>query len=166
MPIVHIADLKIKAKGNINMKVILLEDIKGKGKKDQILEVSDGYARNYLFKKKLAIEADAKALNELAGKEAARQHKYDADRTAALELAKQLETVILVMHHEAGKDNKLYGAVTTKEIAQQLKHEYSIEVDKKKLFMEAPIKTFGTYKIMAKLFTGVTAAVTIQVVEK
>jgi large subunit ribosomal protein L9 len=71
-----------------------------------------------------------------------------------------------VLHHEAGKDNKLYGAVTTKEIAQQLKHEYDIEVDKKKLFMEAPIKTFGTYKIIAKLFTGVTATVTIQVVEK
>lgn len=148
------------------MKVILLEDIKGKGKKDQVLEVSDGYARNYLLAKKLAIEADTKALNELKSREASRQHKYEVEKQAAEELATQLETITLVLPHEAGKDNKLYGAITTKEIAQQLKHEYSIEVDKKKLFMEAPIKTFGTYKIIAKLFTGVTAAVTIQVVEK
>ena len=147
------------------MKVILLEDIKGKGKKDQVLEVSDGYARNYLFKKKLAIEADAKALNELRGREAARQHKYDVEKATAEETAKQLEAVTLVLHHEAGKDNKLYGAITTKEIVQQLKQEYGIEVDKKKLSMDMPIKTFGTYKIKAKLFSDVSATVTVQVVE-
>ena len=147
------------------MKVILLEDIKGKGKKDQVLEVSDGYARNYLFAKKLAIEADAKALNELKNREAARQHKYEVEKAAALELAKQLDSIILVLHHEAGKDNKLYGAVTTKEIAQQLKQKYGIEIDKKKLSMDTPIKTFGTYKIKAKLFTGISATVTVQVVE-
>ena len=147
------------------MKVILLEDIKGKGKKDQILEVSDGYARNYLFKKKLAIEADAAALNELAGKVAARQHKYDVDKAAAEEIACQLETITLVLHQAAGKDNKMYGAITTKEIAQQLKQEYGIEVDKKKLSLETPIKAFGTYKIKAKLFTDVVAIVTVQVVE-
>ena len=147
------------------MKVILLEDVKGKGKKDQVLEVSDGYARNFLFKKKLAIEADAKALNERAGREAARQHKYNVEKAAALEIAKQLEAVTLLLHHEAGKDNKLYGAITAKEIAQQLKQEYGIEVDKKKLSMETPIKTFGTYKIKAKLFTDVSTIVTVQVVE-
>ena len=146
------------------MKVILLEDIKGKGKKDQVLEVSDGYARNYLFKNKLAIEADAKALNELAGKEAARQHKHDVEKAAALEVAKQLEALTLVLHHEAGKDNKLYGAITTKEIVQQLKQDCGIEVDKKKLSLDAPIKTFGTYKIKAKLFTDVAATITVQIV--
>lgn len=146
------------------MKVILLEDIKGKGKKDQVLEVSDGYARNFLFKKKLATEADTRAMNELAGREAARQHKYDVEKAAALETAKQLEAITLVLHHEAGKDNKLYGAITTKEIAQQLKQEYNIEVDKKKLYMETPIKTFGTYKIKAKLFTDVSTVITVQVV--
>lgn len=148
------------------MKVILLTDIKGKGKKDQVIEVADGYARNYLITKGLAIEANTKALNELAGKEASRQHKYDTEKAAALEVAKQLEAVTLVLHHEAGKDGKLYGTITTKEIAQQLKQEYDIEVDKKKLSLDAPIKTFGTYKIKAKLFADVFAIITVQVVEK
>ena len=151
--------------GDINMKVILLEDIKGKGKKDQVLEVSDGYARNYLFAKKLAIEADTKALNELKNREASRQHKYEVEKKAAEEIAKQLEAITLVLHHEAGKDNKLYGAITTKEIVQQLKQNYGIEIDKKKLSLDTPIKTFGTYKIKAKLFTGVGATLTVQVVE-
>ena len=148
------------------MKVILLEDVKGKGKKDQVLDVSDGYARNYLFVKKLAVEADTKALNELKNREAARQYKYDVEKKAAEEIAKQLEAITLVLHHEAGKDNKLYGAITTKEIVQQLKQEYGIEVDKKKLSLDTPIKAFGTYKIKAKLFTGVLATITVQVVEK
>lgn len=147
------------------MKVILLEDIKGKGKKDQVLEVADGYARNYLFKNKLAIEADATAMNELAGREASRQHKYEVEKAAAVETAKKLEAITLVLHHEAGKDNKLYGAITAKEIVQQLKQEYGIEVDKKKLSMDTPIKAFGTYKIKTKLFTGVAATITVQVVE-
>lgn len=147
------------------MKVILLEDVKGKGKKDQVLDVSDGYARNYLFAKKLAIEADAKALNELKNREAARQHKYEVEKAAALELAKQLDSITLVLYHEAGKDNKLYGAITTKEIVQQLKQAYDIELDKKKLSLDTPIKAFGTYKIRVKLFTGVAATVTVQVVE-
>ena len=146
------------------MKVILLSDVKGKGKKDQVVDVSDGYARNYLFTKKLAVEADAKALNELQGREASKQHKHDVEMAAALETAKKLEDIKLVVHHKAGVDNKLYGTVTAKEITQQLKQEYGIEVDKKKLSMET-IKTFGTYKIKAKLFTGVTATITVQVVE-
>lgn len=147
------------------MKVILLVDIKGKGKKDQIIEVSDGYARNYLFAKKLAIEADAKAINELKNREASRQYKYDVEKAAAIETAKRLEKVILVLHRKAGIDNKLYGSITTKEIVQQLKQEYNIEVDKKKLSMEGPIKTFGTYKIKAKLFNDVSATITVQVVK-
>ena len=152
--------------GDINMKVILLEDVKGKGKKDQVLEVSDGYARNYLFTKKLAIEADAKALNELTNRIASRQHKYEVEKQAAEEIAKQLDSITLVLHHEAGKDNKLYGAITTKEIVQQLKQDYGLEVDKKKLSLDTPIKAFGTYKIKAKLFIDVSATVTVQVVEK
>ena len=147
------------------MKVILLADVKGKGKKDQVLEVPDGYARNYLITKKLAIEADAKALNELKGREASKQHKHEIEKAAALETAKQLESVTLVLQCKAGQDNKLYGAVTSKEIVQQLKQKYNIDVDKKKLSMDTPIKTFGTYKIKAKLFTDVSATVTVQVIE-
>lgn len=148
------------------MKVILLTDVKGKGKKDQVVEVSDGYARNYLFAKKLAVAADTRALNELRSREASRQHKYDVEKAAAIETAKQLESVTLVLRRKAGIDNKLYGAITAKEIVQQLKKEYGIEVDKKKLSTEGAIKTFGTYKIKAKLFSDVTTTITVQVTEE
>lgn len=148
------------------MKVILLADVKGKGKRDQVIEVPDGYARNYLFAKKLAVAADNKALNELKGREASKQHKHDVEKAAAQETAKRLETTTLVIKRKAGVDNKLYGAVTTKEITQQLKLEHNIDVDKKKLSMESPIKTFGTYKIKAKLFSDVSAVITVQVVEE
>ena len=148
------------------MKVILIEDVKGKGKKDQVLEVSDGYARNYLFKNKLAIAADAKAMNELKMKQDAKQHKHDLEKTAAVETAKKLESLTIIIPQEAGKENKLYGAVTAKDIVEKIKNEYNIEVDKKKLILDTPIKTFGTYKIKAKLFTDVAATVTVQVVEK
>lgn len=147
------------------MKVILLADVKGKGKKDQVIEVPDGYARNYLFAKKLAVAADNKALNELRGREASKQHKYDVEKAAAEETAKQLETITLVLKRKAGVDNKLYGVVTTKEITQQLKQDYNLDVDKKKLSMESPIKAFGTYKIKTKLFSDVSAIITVQVVE-
>ena len=148
------------------MKVILIEDVKGKGKKDQVFEVSDGYARNYLFKNKLAIAADAKAMNELKMKQDAKQHKHDLEKAAAVETAKKLESVTVVIPQEAGKDNKLYGSVTTKDIVEKLKNDYNIEVDKKKLILDASIKTFGTYKIKAKLFTDVTATITVQVVNR
>lgn len=148
------------------MKVILIEDVKGKGKKDQVLEVSDGYARNYLFKNKLAIEADAKAMNELNMKQDAKQHKHDLEKASAVETAKKLESVTVIIPQEAGKDNKLYGSVTTKDIVEKLKNDYNIEIDKKKLILETPIKTFGIYKIKAKLFTDVTATITVQVINR
>ena len=148
------------------MRVILIEDIKGKGKKDQVLEVSDGYARNYLFKNKLAIEATKQAMNDLAGKEASKEHKYELEKAAALKIAKQLESAAVVIHHESSKENKLYGAVTTKEIAEHLKQEHCIDIDKKKIILDEPIKTFGTYKLKVKLFTDVSSVITVHVVEK
>ena len=148
------------------MKVILIEDVKGKGKKDEVLEVSDGYAHNYLFKNKLAIAADAKAMNELKMKQDAKQHKYDLEKAVAIETAKKLESLTVVILQPAGKDNKLYGAVTAKDIVKKIKNDYNIEIDKKKLSLEAPVKTFGTYKIKVKLFTDVLATVTVQVVNK
>ena len=147
------------------MKVIFLTDVKGKGKKDQVVEVSDGYARNYLLPNKLAILADAKAMNELHGREASKKYKYDTEKAAALKTAEQLKDITLVLRRKAGVDNKLYGAITTKEISQQLKQEHGLDVDKKKLSMESTIKTFGTYNIKAKLFTDVAATITVQVVE-
>ena len=147
------------------MRVILLTDIKGKGKKDQMLDVPDGYARNYLLPRKLAVVADAKAINELQGREASKKYKYDTEKAAATKTAEQLKDITIVVHRKAGVDNKLYGAVTTKEISQQLKQEHGLDVDKKKLSLESPIKTFGTYKIKAKLFNDVAATITVQVVE-
>lgn len=147
------------------MKVILLADVKGKGKKDQVIDVADGYARNYLIAKKLAVEATSNAINELKGREAAKQHKYDTEKAAAVKLAEQLKDINLVIPRKAGVDKKLYGAITTKEIAQQLKQEHYIELDKKKLSMDTPIKAFGTYKINAKLFSEVSTTITVQVVE-
>ena len=147
------------------MKVILLADVKGKGKKDQVLEVADGYAKNYLIAKKLAVAADTQNLNELKNREASKQYKYDQEKTAATELAAKLNDTTVVLKRKAGVDSKLYGAVTSKEIVQQLMQDFALEVDKKKLSLDAPIKAFGTYPIKVKLFTNITATLTVQVVE-
>lgn len=147
------------------MKVILLADVKGKGKKDQILDVADGYAKNYLIAKKLAVIADVQNLNELKSREASKQYKYDQEKAAATELAVKLNTITVVLKRKAGVDSKLYGAVTSKEIVQQLMQDFALEVDKKKLSLDAPIKAFGTYSIKAKLFNNITATLTVQVVE-
>ena len=147
------------------MKVILLTDIKGKGKKDQILEVADGYAKNYLIAKKLAIPADNQALNELKSREASKQFKYDQEKSAAQDLAIKLNDLTVELRRKAGVDNKLYGAVTSKEIVQQLMQDHGLEVDKKKLSLDAPIKAFGSYPIKVKLFNNITATLKVQVSE-
>ena len=147
------------------MKVILLADIKGKGKKDQVLEVADGYAKNYLIAKKLAVAADTQNLNELKSREASKQYKYDQEKAAAMELATKLNATTVVLKRKAGVDSKLYGAVTSKEIVQQLHQDFALEVDKKKLSLDTPIKAFGTYPIKVKLFNNITAALTVRVVE-
>ena len=148
------------------MKVILLCDVKGQGKKDQVINVSDGYARNFLFPKKLAVPADAGALNDVKNKEASKQHKIDVERAAAQEVAKKLETTVLRMVYAAGPDKRLYGSVTSKEIAENLKKEYGIEVDKRKINLTEPIKSFGTYKVDVKLFSDVSGKITIEVCGK
>ena len=147
------------------MKVILLADVKGKGKKDQILEVADGYAKNYLIAKKLAIPADNQALNELKSREASKQYKYDQEKAAAMDLANKLNDTTVVLKRKAGVDSKLYGAVTSKEIVQQLMQDHGLEVDKKKLSLDAPIKAFGSYPIKVKLFNNITATLKVQVSE-
>ena len=147
------------------MKVILLADVKGKGKKDQVLEVADGYAKNYLIAKKLAVAADAQNLNELKNREASKQYKYDQEKAAATELAAKLNDTTVVLKRKAGIDSKLYGAVTSKEIVQQLMQDFGLDVDKKKLYLDTPIKAFGTYPIKVKLFNNITATLKVQVVE-
>ncbi len=148
------------------MKVILLADVKGQGKKDQMVEVSDGYARNFLFPKKLAIPADSKAMNEIKNKESSKQHKIDVEKAQAQETAKKLETITVVFEYAAGPDKKLYGSVTAKDISEALSKNFGIEIDKRKITLTEPIKSFGTFKADAKLFTDVNAKITVEVTSK
>ena len=148
------------------MKVILLADVKGQGKKDQVVDVSDGYARNFLFPKKLAVAADAKSLNEIKNKEASKQHKIDTERAEAKQIAEKLASINLVLEYAAGGDKKLYGAVTTKDIADKLKSDYKIEIDKRKITLSEPVKTFGEFTADAKLYTDVSAKIKFTVARK
>ena len=148
------------------MKVILTADVKGQGKKDQVIDVSDGYARNFLLPKKLAVPADAAALNEVKNKEASKQHKLDVEKKNAQEIAKKLETIVVRFIYAAGPDKRLYGSVTSKEIAEALKKDFGIEVDKRKITLTEPIKSFGTFKADVKLFTDVTGKITVEVCGK
>ena len=148
------------------MKVVLLADVKGQGKKDQIVDVSDGYAKNFLFPKKLAIPADAKAVNEIKNKEASKQHKLDVEKANAVEISKKLENIVVVFEYAAGPDKKLYGSVTAKDIAEELSKKHHIEIDKRKITLSEPIKSFGTFKAEAKLFTDVLGTITIEVTAK
>ena len=148
------------------MKVVLLQDVKGQGKKDEVINVSDGYARNFLFPKKLAVEADAKIMNEIKNKEASKQHKLDVEKQNAMEIAKKLETIVLRFAYAAGPDKRLYGSVTSKEIAEALKKEHNIEIDKRKISLSQPIKSFGTFEAEVRLFTDVSGTIHVEVTGK
>ena len=148
------------------MKVILLADVKGQGKKDQMVEVSDGYARNFLFPKKLAIPADAKSINEIKNKESSKQHKIDTERAAAKDIAAKLENITLVFEYAAGSDSKLYGSVTNKDLSDKLSSAYGISIDKRKIALAEPVKTFGTFSADAKLYTDVSAKIKFTVTSK
>lgn len=146
------------------MKVVLLQDVKAQGKKDDIVEVSEGYATNFLFPKKLAIPADAKAINDIKNKKSSEAHKVELERQAAKELAEKLNQASVKIKAEAGSDGRFYGAVTSKDIAEALK-KLGFEVDKRKIVLDAPIKAFGTYKIDIKLYQEISGKVTISVTE-
>ncbi len=146
------------------MKVILLADVKGHGKKGELCNVSDGYARNFLFPKKLAVEADNAALNDLKNREAAAAHHKQEEIDAANATAKKLEGKTVSVSAKAGSNGKLFGSVTSKEIAAEIKKSFGIEIDRKK--MSAPdIKNFGEYTAEIKLYTGITAKITVKVTE-
>ncbi|MBQ0014274.1 MAG: 50S ribosomal protein L9 [Clostridia bacterium] len=147
------------------MKVILKEDVKGLGKKGDMVNASDGYARNFLFPKNLAVEANAQNVTEKNNADASKQFKYDTEKAEAQACADKLEGQILKMTAKAGKAGKLFGSVTAKEIAAKIKSDYAIDVDKRKI--TAPeIKAFGTYNVSVKLFEGVKADLKVQVVEE
>lgn len=148
------------------MKVVFLADVKGQGKKDQIKEVSDGYARNFLLPKKLAVPADAKMMNEIKNKESSKQHKIDTEKAEAKALAEKLQKITVRITAQAGTDGRLYGSVTSKDIAEALAKQFGITVDKRKISLDEPIKAFGLYGIDVKLYTEISGKITLSVSDK
>ena len=147
------------------MKVILLCDVKGQGKKDQIVDVSDGYARNFLFPKKKAVPADAKATNELKNKEAAQQYKLNEDRKAAKALADKISGKEIDIKMGHGQDGRLYGSVTSKDIAEKLSALVGEEIDKRKIVLKENIKAYGNYSVEIKILGDIAAKFTVLVHE-
>jgi large subunit ribosomal protein L9 len=148
------------------MKVILQQDVKGQGKKGQLVEVSEGYARNFLLPRKLAIEATTDAINTLNLKEKARKAEEARQKAEAEEISKKLKDCPVKLTAKAGNGGKLFGAVTTKEIAEGLKKQHNIDIPKQKLVLDEPIKSFGTYQVKAKLGFEITGTVYVAVYEE
>ncbi len=146
------------------MKVILLSDIKGVGKKDQIINANDGYARNYLFPKKLAVEATTGNLSNLKAKQESNQYRKDMQKDEAINLANRIKEINLEIKVKAGENGKIFGGVTAKEIADNLKTQYDIEVDKKKVNLSETIKVTGTRTVDIKLYEGVIGKLKINVI--
>ena len=147
------------------MKVIILQDVKGKGKKGQMLEVSDGYARNFMLPKKLAVEATADAINTMRMNDKAAAEKAAKERAEALEISKQLKELILVVTAKGGGAGRLFGSVTNQEIADALKAKTGIALDKRKIVISDPIKSVGTYTVTCKLGYEITAKLTVKIEE-
>ena len=146
------------------MKVILKQDIKGVGKKDQIINAADGYARNYLIPKKLAVPADQGNMNNLKAKNESIAYKKGEDLKEAKELAERMKKLTVKIKVKAGENGKLFGAVTSKEISEALKRDFNIDVDKKKIMLNESIKNAGTTRVDVKLNEGVMANVLVMVV--
>ena len=147
------------------MKVVLLQDVKSLGKKGELVNVSDGYARNFLFPKSLAKEANAQAMNELRNAEQSKKFKKDTEIAAANKAKAELEGAKFVIKAKAGESGKLFGSITPKEISAEIKRQKSLDVDKRKIVLKGDIKTVGEYTAEIKLYTGISANVDI-VVEK
>lgn len=146
------------------MKVILKADVKGLGKKGELVNASDGYARNYLFPRKLAAEANAQAMSELKSKAEAEKYRIATETAAAKDFAAKINGKTIKITAKAGQGGKLFGSVTSKDVAEKLKSEFGLSVDKRKISME-DIKTFGTFQAEVKIYTGVSASVFVMVGE-
>ena len=148
------------------MKVIFTADVKGQAKKGEMKEVSDGYARNFLLPKGVAIVADAKVMNDYNNKQAAKKHHEEMEKLAAKETASKLEGLVTKIVATSGADGRFYGSVTSKEIAEELEKQHGIAVDKRKILLNDTIKAFGTYSIDVKLHTEVTGKLNVVVIAK
>ena len=147
------------------MKVILLQDVKALGKKGDLVNASDGYARNFLLPKNLAREANAQAMNEYRNAENSKNFKIATEKKQAEGYKAQLEGKTFEMKAKAGQGGKLFGSITAKQVAEEIKKQYNIDVDKRKVVLDCDIKEFGTYHAEVKLFTGVSAKIDVQVSE-
>ena len=148
------------------MKVILLKDVKGTGKKGEMKEVSDGYARNFLLPKKMAIVADNTAVKELNEKNKAAENKAQKEYEAAVELGKKMEEMNIVMYSKAGDGGRLFGSITSKDIAEQLKKQHDIVVDKRKVLLNEPIRVLGSTNVEIKIHGKVITKIRVDVREK
>ena len=146
------------------MKVILLDNIKGVGKKDQIINANDGYARNYLFPKKLAVEANNENMLKLKAKQNSVEYKKSVEKDEATKLSNKLKEITLTLKVKAGENGKIFGGVTAKEIAENLKLQYKIEIDKKKVNLQETIKTLGTTIVDIKLYEGIIGKLKVQII--
>ena len=147
------------------MKVILLQDVKGKGKKGQMLEVSDGYARNFMLPRKLAIEATPDAINTMRMTDKANQERIAREKAEAMALSKQLRELTLVVTAKGGGAGRLFGSVTNQEIADALAKKANIKLDKRKIIISDPIKNVGTYTVTCKLGYEISAPLTVKIEE-
>ncbi len=147
------------------MKVILLQDVRGKGKKGQMLEVSDGYARNYMLPRKIAIEATADAVNTMRMNDKATQERIAKEKAEAMEISKKLREMTVVVNAKGGGNGRLFGSVTNQEIADALKAKTGIALDKRKIVITDAIKNVGTYTVTCKLGYEITAPLTVKIEE-
>ena len=148
------------------MKVILNENIKGVGKKDQIINASDGYARNYLLPKNLAVEANNENISKLHAKQDSNAYKKSQEKEEAMKIADKMSKILLKMEVKAGENGRIFGGVSSKEIADNLEEKYGIKVDKKKIDLKETIKTLGVFTIDIKLYEGVIGKLKVHVLSK
>ena len=148
------------------MKVILKQDIKGVGKKNEVINASDGYARNFLFPKNLAVEATPENMSKLNSQNEAKQYKKDVEKEKAKEIAKKLENITLQIKVQSGENGKIFGSVSSKEISENLEKQHKINIDKKKIDLKEPIKILGTRTVEARLFEGVIGKIKINVISQ
>ena len=147
------------------MKVILLQDVKGTGKKDDIVNVSDGYGRNYLLPRKLAVEASAATMNDIKNRERAKEHRLAEEKKAAQALADKINGTTVKIIAKAGASGKLFGSVTSKEVAEAISRRAGCEIDKRKVSLSGDITAYGTYECEVKLYTGISSKLYVVVCE-